>query len=73
MIMSEQRARTEHLLHSRPQKCLGCRTPAEVSATGRCVPGDHPCSSVRNMQSRKRKGSVELPLESVRNMMKNAK
>jgi IS30 family transposase len=36
-ITSEQIARIEYLLNSRPRKCLGYKTPAEVAASSRCT------------------------------------
>jgi IS30 family transposase len=36
-ITSEQIARIEYLLNSRPRKCLGYRTPTEVAASSRCT------------------------------------
>lgn len=36
-ITSEQIARIEYLLNSRPRKCLGYRTPMEVAASSRCT------------------------------------
>ncbi len=36
-ITPEQIARIEHLLNSRPRKCLGYKTPSEVAASSRCT------------------------------------
>ena len=36
-ITPEQIARVEHLLNSRPRKCLGYKTPLEVAASNRCT------------------------------------
>jgi IS30 family transposase len=36
-ITPEQIARVEHLLNSRPRKCLGYKTPLEVAASSRCT------------------------------------
>lgn len=36
-ITSEQIARIEYLLNSRPRKCLGYKTPLEVAASSRCT------------------------------------
>jgi IS30 family transposase len=36
-ITTEQIARIEYLLNSRPRKCLGYRTPTEVAASSRCT------------------------------------
>jgi IS30 family transposase len=36
-ITPEQIARIEHLLNSRPRKCLGYKTPLEVAASSRCT------------------------------------
>ncbi len=36
-ITPEQLAWIEHLLNSRPRKCLGYKTPAEVAASSRCT------------------------------------
>ena len=36
-ITSEQIARIEYLINSRPRKCLGYKTPLEVAASSRCT------------------------------------